>query len=424
MTPFFPCAHAAHPLWQHATRQVIVQLHAQSSMQKLPPHQGLGLVYVSAAYAPYAGEIIAALSQAMPEVKHWVGSAVHSVLAGDLDYGHSGALAVMLPMLAEDAYQVFSGVAPWRPGALKQQPQAALVHGDAASMDLALQLQTLMKHLRCEALTGGICDLQGTHAQWAWGGANSAHIPASIGGGGVQVGGFSGVAFGPQVELLSIGMKGCRATGNMYTVTAAQEGAVLALDGRPALEVLFGQLDWHDTQVQADAAADKVWERIQNTLVALSTPQAFGADASVALATHVLPVVGVDPVRQALLVEGAPRVGQTLSVCLPDDLTVRNDARRACAEVWEMLTPDMQAAAEGGPASVARSICGAVYIRSQNRSALPRTPQVDAELQLIRHALGPVPLLGFTSTYEVQAGALQRMSAQLLVFTQPLHSLS
>jgi hypothetical protein len=49
---------------------------------------------------------------------------------------------------------------------------------------------------------------------------------------------------------------------------------------------------------------------------------------------------------------------------------------------------------------------------------------VDAELQLIRHALGPVPLLGFTSTYEVDGTALQQMSAQLLVFTQPLQALT
>jgi hypothetical protein len=70
-----------------------------------------------------------------------------------------------------------------------------------------------------------------------------------------------------------------------------------------------------------------------------------------------------------------------------------------------------------------RSICGAVYIRNQRRHAPARLPQVDAELQLIRHALGPIPLLGFTSSYEIDAGQLQDMSAQLLVFTQPLQAL-
>ena len=56
--PFFPCAHAGHPLWQHATRQVIVQLQAQISMQPPTVRHGLGLVYVSA-LSPDAGETTA-----------------------------------------------------------------------------------------------------------------------------------------------------------------------------------------------------------------------------------------------------------------------------------------------------------------------------------------------------------------------------
>ena len=54
---------------------------------------------------------------------------------------------------------------------------------------------------------------------------------------------------------------------------------------------------------------------------------------------------------------------------------------------------------------------------------MARMPQADAELQLIRQVLGPIPLLGWTTSCEIDAGQLQHLSAQLLVFTQPLQAL-
>ena len=97
--PFFPCAHAGHAVWQQAVQQVVVQLHAQISMQKLQAECPLGVIYVSACYASHAREIVAMLSQALPQVQDWVGCAAHTVLAGDMDYGQTGAVAVMLPRL-------------------------------------------------------------------------------------------------------------------------------------------------------------------------------------------------------------------------------------------------------------------------------------------------------------------------------------
>lgn len=143
-----------------------------------------------------------------------------------------------------------------------------------------------------------------------------------------------------------------------------------------------------------------------------------------ALAAHVLSVVGIDPLRQAVFVEGLPQPGQTVTLCQADEQVARAEVRRACAEIGDWLAPEPAPAQDGQAAAIGRSICGAIYIRSALRHPVPRSAQVDAELQLIRHALGPVPLLGFTSTYEVDGTALQQMSAQLLVFTQPLQALT
>ncbi|MDH1427051.1 FIST C-terminal domain-containing protein [Comamonas aquatica] len=422
--PFFPCAHAGHPLWQHATRQVIVQLQAQISMQPPTVRHGLGLVYVSASLAAHAAEIVGTLAQALPQVQHWAGCAAHSVLAGDMDYGHTGAVAVMLPVLAPGDYQLFSDITTHKPAQPGVTAQAALVHGDAAASVLVPQLIELARQLECPDLLGGLGYLGQDHAQWAWGSTASGRLPATVGGGGVQKGGLSGVLFGPGVELLSVGIQGCRPMGPSHTVTHAEGAALLALDGRPALEVLFGHLNWQEALAAPGAAPHRLPGELRQTLLALSPPHPWVYGASVALAAHVLSVVGIDPLRQAVFVEGLPQPGQSVTLCQADEQAARAEVRRACAEIGDWLAPEPTPAQDGQAAAIGRSICGAIYIRSALRHPVPRSAQVDAELQLIRHALGPVPLLGFTSTYEVDGTALQQMSAQLLVFTQPLQALT
>lgn len=422
--PFFPCAHAGHPLWQHAVKQVIVQLHAQVSMQQLDGQPCLGVVYISAAYAQKAGDIVAMLSKALPDVQHWVGCAGHSVLAGDMDYGHTGALAVMLPYLDAQDYHVFSGLAPWSQPAFAAH--SALVHGDASSPYVAQQVQAFRKQMHSPAFVGALCDLQEQHTQWAWGGKAAGNMPLSIGGGGVQIGGLSGVAFAQHVDCLAVGMQGCKPMGKAYIITRADGDVVLELDGKPALDVFFTDVHWGDVLAQSNPSADAVWQKIQNTWMAMTPPGSYISSACLATDSRVLGVVGIDPLRQGIVLDGLAVEGRSLMQCQHDEHAARADMRRACAELWESLTTSTaHADPEGDSAAPAgRSICGAIYIRSQRRQALLRTPQVDAELQLIRHALGPVPLLGFSSSCEIDGGELQHLSAQLLVFTQPLQSLS
>lgn len=422
--PFFPCAHAGHPLWQHAVKQVIVQLRAQISMQQLEAHTHLGVVYVSASYAEHARDILDMLSRALPEVQQWVGCATHAVLAGDMDYGHSGALAVMLPYVKAQDYQVFSGMTPWR--STDFSPHAALIHGDAASPKVAYQIQALQQQLGGAVLTGGACDLQNYHAQWSWGAKAMTAMPLSIGGGGVQKGGFSGVAFAANVECMSVGMQGCKPIGRALTITQAEGDVVLELDGKPALTAFFGEVDWGKVLGQKNPNTDAIWKKVEQSLMAMLPPDEPINTECLSTHARVMRVAGVDPLRQGIVLEGIPVQGCRLTLCQPDEQAMRAEMRRACAELWESLT----AAVAHSPAEAdiaaphGRCICGAIYIRNQHRNPMVRSPHIDAELQLIRHALGPIPLLGFTSSYEIDAGQLQCMSAQLLVFTQPLQALT
>ena len=421
--PFFPCAHAGHPLWPYAVKQVIVQLQAQVSMQKLEGKTPLGVVYVSATYAEHARDIVAMLSQYLPDVQHWVGSAAHGVLAGDMDYGSSGALAVMLPLVQEQDYRVFSGMVPWQSSVFSAR--AALIHGDASSPQLAQQMHALRQQLSGAELAGGLCELHSHHAQWSLGGVYEGAMPASIGGGGVQVGGFSGVAFAHQMECVLVGMQGCKPVGKSSTITQVDGDVVLQLDGRPALEVFFADVDWTDVLSQTSPAHDAACAKVQQSLMAMQPAGGAWNGNCVSEHAQVMQVVGVDPVRQGIVLSGLPKEGCDLMLCESDAMAMRADMRRACAQLWEALTDTLVCTTSAVEAAAPHGRCigGAIYIRNQNRHAQVRAPHIDSELQLIRHALGPIPLLGFASSYEIDAGHLQHMSAQLLVFTQPLQAL-
>lgn len=145
MISFFPCAHASHPFWPLALDQVVVQLEVQIAMQQRTAPAQLGVVYVSARYAAYAGDMLTQLAQAFPGVPHWVGSTAPSVLAGDMDYGQVGALAVMLLYLGAQDCQLFSSLRPLPPAA-DHAPGLALVHGHVAAHQRAAVLQALHAH--------------------------------------------------------------------------------------------------------------------------------------------------------------------------------------------------------------------------------------------------------------------------------------
>lgn len=423
--PFFPCAHAGHSQWQHATKQVVVQLKAQITMQQLDRGPSLGLVYVSQAYAGHASAIFAMLADGLPEVQQWVGCGVASVLGGDLDYGEVGALAVLLPCIDPSDFTVFSDQQPWPQGRHALQGHLALVHGHADGMADA-PLAALQSALPGARVVGGLSALPQGQAQVVRGPDAASHIPASIGGAGVQRGGISGVVFGTGVQMLAISMQGCRPLGNSLTATQVDGTCLLALDQQAALDVLLDHLALHPQMAASPQAAYDIWGKVQRTLLALS-PQATRNDGKcIQPQARAQPIVGLDPLRRGLVLNEAVPLGYAVTLCQSDEAATRAEIRRACAEISEALLPEAMACATPyAAAAQSHGFCisGAIYVRSQRRQQPPKTVQLDAELQLIRHALGPVPLLGFTSACEVEDGALQYLSAQLIVFVQALQPL-
>jgi small ligand-binding sensory domain FIST len=121
-------------------------------------------------------------------------------------------------------------------------------------------------------------------------------------------------------------------------------------------------------------------------------------------------------------VADAVESGMTLSFCHRDVAAARRDLTRICAEIREELAPEAAelataaVSAAAAPADTASRIRGAVYVSCAGRGG-PHFGAPSAELQVIRHALGDVPLVGFFAGGEIGHQHLYGYTGVLTVFT-------
>jgi small ligand-binding sensory domain FIST len=246
----------------------------------------------------------------------------------------------------------------------------------------------------------------------------------------VWQGALSGVAFTQDVALVSRVTQGCQPIGPARRVTAADQNRVQTLDGEPALRCLLRDLD---------ATLDEprtLLPKLRNTLVGLSeeTEALLGRGAMFGSDTRVRHLVGVDPAQEVVAVADHVRVGMRLAFCHRDMQAARRDLVRICSEIREELSPDLDRssapargsgvdggllAADRPPGSTEpRRILGALYISCCGRGG-PHFGAPSAEAQILRHALGDVPLAGFFAGGEVARHHLYGYTGVLTVFTAP-----
>ena len=390
----FAAGHGSHPDWRMALSMAVTQLQAHSGAQAAPT---LGFVYFSDHYAGHAETLLAALQQRWPGVA-WTGSVGLGVLAGGVEYFDEPALVLLLCSLPREQFRVFSGARPLA----GFDAFSALVHADPGTPELAELLLEMSQRTTSGYLFGGLAASR-----------NGVHHVAD----GVWQGGLSGVAFRQDVTLVSRVTQGCQPIGPVRQVTAAQNNGVLELDGEPALRCLLRDLDTTLDEPR------KLLPRLRATLVGLSE----GSEAMLARGamfgtdTRVRHLVGVDPAREAVAVGDTVQVGMRLAFCSRDVQAARRDLVRICSEIREELSPVADPVPAGGAGladDVPRRIIGALYISCCGRGG-PHFGAPSAEAQIIRHALGDVPLAGFFAGGEVARHHLYGYTGVLTVFAAP-----
>lgn len=409
----FPYGHATHPQWRMAAGLVLAQLRAQMTLPDYAAEPRLALVYITDHYAQEAQALLDHLRQELPEVTDWAGTVGVGVAVNNAEYFDEPALAVMLCNVPPAQYRVFSGVSPLP----ADWADAALVHADPATPDLAELIAEMAGRTQQGYLFGGLTSSRTRSVQFAI----SANQPQSLAAGGVFEGGLSGVAFSSQVHLLSRVTQGCQPIAPEREITEADQHLVLKLNGEAALDVLLDELNINLNEPQ------KAIPVVRSTLVGLSPSGQSGVGRAGNLGNDVLVrhIVGLDPTRQGVAVAEHLELGMRLTFCRRDVQAARADLVRVCAEIREELEPEMLSmeaihALSDDPMptlpQAGRRIAGAVYVSCTGRGG-PHFGGPSAELQIIRHALGDVPLVGFFAAGEIARNHLYGYTGVLTVFT-------
>jgi small ligand-binding sensory domain FIST len=417
----FPYGHATHPQWQMAGGLVLAQLRAQMTLHGYANTPTLALLYITDHFVAHAQDILEYLSVELPEITDWSGTVGVGIASNNVEYFDEPALALMLIDVPSHQYRVFSGVAPLGP---MFEAQTALVHADGRTPDAAELIEELSQRMDSGYLFGGFASSRGKAVQFAV--AGDGNVKGQGAASGVFSGGLSGVAFGPEVALVSRVTQGCLPISRAHKVTAAERNLVLTLDGEPALEVMLRELNVTLEQPR------EALQAVRATLAGLTECAAKTDTSQTVLRTGnfgpdvmVRHIIGLDPARFGVAVADVVDVGMELAFCQRNVQAARADLTRVCAEIREELEPQDQALeiatalaqseAEAAP-HAARGIAGAIYVSCSGRGGA-HFGGPSAELQIIRRALGDVPLVGFFAGGEIARSHIYGYTGVLTVFT-------
>ncbi len=413
----FPFGHATHPQWPMGVGLVLAQLRAQMALPDYASSPTLGLLYITDHYASQAQDILDHLQAELPEVTDWAGTVGIGICASGVEYFDEPAVAVMLCGIPSDQFRVFSGVAPL---GLAFEPHTALVHADAHTPDVAELVAEMAQRTDSRYVFGGLASSRGRTVQFAVSG--NGNIRGQGAAGGVFSGGLSGVAFAEGVQVISRVTQGCQPVTRQREITAAEGNVILTLDGEPALDLLLRELDITLDEPETAMAT------LRATLVGLTSAGhiAIGRTGSFGADVRVRHIIGLDPGRRGVAVADRVEAGMPMAFCQRNARAARADLMRVCAEIREELEPEEMslpvAAALASPdpgagPTPARRIAGAVYVSCTGRGG-PHFGGDNAELQVVRHALGDVPLVGFFAGGEIAHHHLYGYTGVLTVFTE------
>ena len=385
----FVQAHAHHVDWREALESCQRQLEIQIAAQQGDSARfTLGWCYLSDYYAPATEAILDELRLRFPGLA-WVGTVGVGVAASGVEYIDVPALVLMIAPLPRQSFRLFSGRQPLPAASSGFTAHAAQVHAEGSTPDL----QELIHELSARTVTG-----------YLFGGLSSARNRTVHIADGVFTGGISGVAFGPEVDLISRVTQGCQPIGPWRNITEGERNFVVSLDGKPALDCVLQDLGLDRTL--SDHALSQA---LSGTLVGLITtaedvptrPRQFGAD------TIVRHLVGVIPQYRTLAIAEQIEPGMRLAFCTRNADAAKIDLVRIATEIRAEL--------ESG---AARHMAGAVYVSCSGRGG-PHFGARHAELQVVRRALGEVPLVGFFAGGEIARHHLYGYTGVLTVFASP-----
>ncbi len=395
----FRYGHAAHPDWRAAAEALMARLASGGPA----PAAGLGLLYVTERLAERLGDVATLLRERFPGVQ-WIGASAHGVCSTGVEYSGEAALAAMICALPLGSWRVFSGErglafddgasGPTAAGATAAA-FTAVVHAEPTSPDLADSVAALAAQLDTGFLFGGL--------------VGGSQLDSEQLAGRLVRSGLSGAVFDERVRLLSRVTQGCAPLAREHVISQCSSNYIQRLDGEPALDVLLADLDVA-AEVRDSRDGDEILralpaERLSNGLMVGLAPA--DRDRGIGFADYtVRNVLGIDPQNRLLAIAATPRPGDRAVFCTRDRSAARADLIRICTELREELEAE------------SLRVLGAHYV-----SCVARGEQLfgapGAELGIVAHNLGEIPLVGFYANGEIARDSVYAYTGVLTLFVAP-----
>jgi small ligand-binding sensory domain FIST len=429
----FPYAHATHPDWRMAVELALVQLRALLSNPDYCRAPQLGVLYITDHFAGQAPAILDTIAKELPTVQSWTGTVGVGIASNNVEYFDEPALSLMLCELEENSFRVFNGLNPLS-SAIKDKFNAtcALIHADGNTPDLGELIGELAQNTQSNYLFGGLTSSRADLVQFSKSTASPNKVleglihphasPNTQEGQGVFTGGLSGVAFDQSVKMISRVTQGCFPISKPRKITQSDGHVILSLDGRAALDVLL-----EDLNLTMDSDRTQLLKKVRETLVGLTSLSIDALKKTGGLADDVCVrhIIGLDTHRKGIAVAELLGEDTQVTFCERNRDAAKSDLIRIATEIRESLEPLEMSAEQAARASQisledaptpSRKIRGAVYISCAGRGG-PHFGAPSAELQLIKKALGDIPLTGFFAGGEIAHQHLYGYTGVLTVFT-------
>jgi small ligand-binding sensory domain FIST len=346
---------AAGPRWHGVLRACLDQL------EPMPAGANLGIAYLGERLAPVADDIVRALQQ-RTGVRQWLGASGSAVLGSHGGPDENG-LAVLVTSVADAGFRILSS-----PAAPLRDCGLLLAHAEIEDADPGAGAAAFAGAASVQVV-GGLTAAGRSPVQIASDSMGSA---------------LAGIAFRRGLPVLSGIARAGSPLGPLHRVTSALGSTILALDGRPALEVMgeeMGDLFRH------------VGPRHAGSLWLAEPDPTAGEDL------RMRRITGLDRDRGALTVSGgrlAPRIR-----------LMRPDPAGSLARVGD-LARGLLKGLDGRP-----PVAG-LYLASRHRGGRLFGPGVD-ELALLRQELGALPLIGLVTDAEIFGGVIHEGAGILVL---------
>ena len=369
----FRSAHARADDWRNGLERVLEQLRVGGAANSIAT--GPGFIYLSEHWSAHVAEIVAAL-KAATGVEAWVGSVGVGVIAAGVEYMDEPAMSVLIADWPADEYRIFSGKsrAPSAGERTRSGAEAAhfaIVHGDPATADMPALIEDMADKLASGFLVGGLSSARAQTVQVA---------------NDVLTGGLSGVVLSAAIPIATQLTQGCAPLATSHIVTEGERNIMIAIDGRPALDVY--------KEVIGETLSRDLNRAAHMFLVGLPVSATDTGDYVVRN------VVGIDTKNKLIAIGAEVEPGMPIIFCRRDGDAARSDMRRMLDRLAGQL--------DGPPR-------GGIYIsclgRGEHMFGAP-----SAEVGMIRERFGDFPLAGFFANGEISHNRLYGYTGVLTLF--------